>query len=144
MSDKRLFFKFNRAHHNLFKHVEKASLDTLGITPVQLGAIFFLLDNDGCQQKDLSAGLALNYPAITGLVARMIKAGLITKQACSQDGRASRIYLSEKARAIAPKAFPMVHKMNKTLTDGFTGEEINTIHRFLDTIISTIQKEDNS
>jgi DNA-binding MarR family transcriptional regulator len=144
MSDKRLFFKFNRAHHQLFNLVEKACLDTLGITPVQLGAIFFLLDNDGCQQKDLSAGLALNYPAITGLAARMIKAGLITKEACTQDGRAARIFLSEKARAIAPRAFPLTHQLNETLTDGFTAEEIDTIHRFLDTIINTIHKEENS
>jgi DNA-binding MarR family transcriptional regulator len=144
MSDKRLFFKFNRAHHQLFKHVEKACGDTLGITPVQLGAIFFLLDNDGCQQKDLSAGLALNYPAITGLVARMIKAGLITKEACSQDGRSSRIFLSEKARSIAPRAFPLVDQLNETLTGGFTAEEIHTIHRFLDTIINNVQRRENS
>jgi DNA-binding MarR family transcriptional regulator len=139
MSDQRLFFKFNRAHHQLFKHVEKACLDTLGITPVQLGAIFFLLDNDGCQQKDLSAGLALNYPAVTGLVARMIKAGLLTKESCTQDGRASRLFLSEKARAIAPKAFPLVDQLNNRLTEGFSPAEINTVHRFLDEIINKVQ-----
>ena len=144
MSDKRLFFKFNHAHHQLIKHVEKECLDTLGITPVQLGAIFFLLENDGCQQKDLSAGLALNYPAITGLVMRMIKAGLITKEACSKDGRASRIFLSEKARTIAPKAFPLVDQLNETLTGGFTPGEIETIHRFLDSIIHTIQRRRDS
>lgn len=139
MSDKRLFFKFNRAHHLLLKQVEKASLDTLGITPVQLGAIFFLLNHDGCQQKDLSAGLALNYPAVTGLVARMIKSGLLTKESCTQDGRASRLFLSEKARCIAPAAFPLNEQLNKRLTEGFSSEEIDTVHRFLDAIINKAQ-----
>ncbi|HHO75828.1 MAG TPA: MarR family transcriptional regulator [Deltaproteobacteria bacterium] len=139
MSDKRLLFKFTRAHHLLLKQVEKTSLEILGITPVQLGAIFFLLNHDGCQQKDLSAGLSLNYPAVTGLVARMIKSGLLTKESCSRDGRASRLYLSEKARAIAPESFPLVEELNKRLTEGFSSEEIDTVHRFLDAIIINAQ-----
>ncbi len=140
--DKRLFFKFNRSQHLLYTRLEQECQAALGITPVQLGAIFFLLENDGCLQKDLARGLHLNKPAVTGLAARMEKAGLVTREGCSRDARASRIFLTDAARGTASRAFPLLEKLNKALTDGFSEKEILVVHRFFDSIIAAFAKED--
>lgn len=140
MQDRRLFYKFNRAQHLLYHHVEKELLSALGITPIQLGAIFFLLSHDGCLQKDLASGLHLNKPAVTGLVSRMENAGLILKQGSSRDGRAVHIRLTGKAQKLASRAFPLLEKFNKEITKGFSEENVRVIHEFLDSIIQRLAK----
>jgi len=140
MEDKRLFYKLNRAQHLLYRHAEKELLKETGITPIQLGALFFLLEHDGCLQKELAKGLHLNKRAVTGLVARMEKAQLIRKGS-SRDGRASHIFLTARAIDLSQKAFPLLDRLNRTITEGFTADEINTVHRFIDNIMSLLAKE---
>lgn len=142
MTDKRLFFKYNRSQHLLYTRMEQGCMAELGITPIQLGAIFYLLKNDGCLQKDLARGLHLNKPAITGLMARMERAGLIERKGCSRDGRASRTFFTDKAKDLAAKAFPLLEKLNEAITQGFSEEEIEVIHRFFDSVIIQFSKED--
>jgi len=91
--------------------------------------------------KELSAGLGLNNSAITTLVIRMEEAGLLTRESCSIDGRSYRIYLTKKAKSIGQKAIPMTKELNKRMTQGFTGKEIDTVIRFLDSITSIARDE---
>jgi DNA-binding MarR family transcriptional regulator len=140
VQDKRLFYKLNRAQHLLYQHVEKGLLSEVGITPIQLGALFFLLEHDGCLQKDLAKGLHLNKPAITGLVARMEKAVLVRKGS-SRDGRAILLFLTSRAIDLSQKAFPLLDRLNRTITEKFTASEIDVVHRFLDNIMNLLAKE---
>lgn len=142
MEDRRLFYKFNRSQHLLYTKMEQECQAELGITPIQLGAIFFLLRNDGCLQKDLARGLHLNKPAVTGLAGRMEKAGLIARQPHSRDARASRVFLTARARSIGEKAFPLLERLNDVLTEGFSKKEVEVLHRFFDSIITRFTKED--
>ena len=123
------------------KRVNAELAYTLGIKTAQLGAVFFLIDHDGCMLKELSAGLGLNNSAITTLVIRMEEAGLLTRESCSIDGRSYRIYLTKKAKSIGQKAIPMTKELNKRMTQGFTGKEIDTVIRFLDSITSIARDE---
>jgi DNA-binding MarR family transcriptional regulator len=141
MADRRLYYKLNQAQHLLSKRVNAELAYTLGIKTAQLGAVFFLIDHDGCMLKELSAGLGLNNSAITTLVIRMEEAGLLTRESCSIDGRSYRIYLTKKAKSIGQKAIPMTKELNKRMTQGFTGKEIDTVIRFLDSITSIARDE---
>ncbi len=142
MDDKRLFFQLNRAQHLLYTYVEQESRKLLGITPVQLGAIFFLLKNDGCLQRELAQGLHLNKPAVTGLVGRMEKAGLITREDDARDARATRIVLTDNAREIAGKAFPLVERLNDFMSQGFSEEEMRVVRRFVNAITAALSGEE--
>jgi DNA-binding MarR family transcriptional regulator len=141
MADRRLYYKLNQAQHLLTKLVDAELASGLGIKTVQLGAVFFLLEHDGCMLKEISAGLGLNNSAITTLVARMEKGGLLTRESCSVDGRSYRIYLTEKAKTIGQKAIPVAKELNSMLAEGFSDEEIDTVIRFLDSIISMAKEE---
>jgi len=135
VKNKRLFYKFNIAQRILFKYVNREMINRLGIPVTHLAALFYLLQHDGCLQKDLTAVLFQNKSATTTLVDRMIKNGLIYKTDSEDDGRASHIYLTDKGRSIAKQAPPIVAEYNKKLLDQFTASEIEVIHKFLDTII---------
>jgi DNA-binding MarR family transcriptional regulator len=141
MADRRLYYKLNQSQHLLSKRVNAELADTLGIKTAQLGAVFFLIDHDGCMLKELSAGLGLNNSAITTLVIRMEEAGLLTRESCSVDGRSYRIYLTKKAKSIGQKAIPMTKELHKRMINGFTDKEIDTVIRFLDSITSIAKGE---
>jgi DNA-binding MarR family transcriptional regulator len=136
MADRRLYYKLNQAQHLLSKRVDAELAGALGIKTAQLGAVFFLLEHDGCMLKEISAGLGLNNSAITTLVVRMEKGGLLTRESCSVDGRSYRIHLTNKAKSIGQKAIPVAKELNSMLAQGFSDEEIDTVIRFLDSIIS--------
>ena len=135
MEDRRIFFLIHRAQRRLQKISNKLFIESLGVSSAQMAAIFFLLKNDGCLLKELSEGLDLNNSAITGLVNRMDKAGLIKKEKCAEDGRAFRIFLTNKSKDLAPKAFPLMQESNKIITKNFSEEEVNIVIRFLNEIV---------
>lgn len=143
MTDKRIYYKLNMARHLLSKRVDSILEKRLGIKSVQVGAIFFLLTNDGCMLGELSAGLNLNNSAITGLVSRMEKAGLLKKVPCSVDGRSFRLFLTKKAKQIGKKAFPLMTQFNQRLYSGFTETELEVVNRFLDSAIKLAKEKDD-
>lgn len=134
-ADKRLFYKLNVAQRLLLKYADKESRQKLDVSITQTGAIFYLMKNDGCLFKDLSKVLMQNKSAITTLVERMEKNGLIIKKKSETDGRASNIFLTDKGRNISQNALSLMAEFNHGILDKFSNEEIVIIHRFLDTII---------
>ncbi|GAB6096106.1 MarR family winged helix-turn-helix transcriptional regulator [Desulfatiferula olefinivorans] len=135
VGDKRIFFKLNLCQRLLMKHADREMIQALGVPIGQVGALFYLLGNDGCLLKDLSLELRQNKSAITTLSERMEKNGLIRKQMSESDGRAVHLYLTDAGRSAAEKALPLVKAFNRELTTHFNDREIDTIHRFFDTII---------
>lgn len=135
VNDKRLFYKLNTAQRILLKYVNREMTNKLGVPVIQIGALFYLVQHDGCHLKDLSTVLLQNNSATTTLVERMIKNDLIYKTHSENDGRAFHVFLTDKGRAIAKQAQPIVTEYNNELMDKFTASELEIIHRFLDTII---------
>ncbi len=136
IADKRLFYKLNISQRLLLKYVDREITNKLGIPVIQTAALFYLLKHDGCLFKDLSDVLFQNKSAITTLVERMEKNGLIVKKSSETDGRASHIFLTDKGRDINKQAQLIVAEYNSKLLNQFTVSEIEVIHRFLDTIIA--------
>ena len=134
-SDKRLFFKLNLAQRLLLKYFDREVIERTGIPITQIAALFFLSNNDGCLFKDLSDALFQNKSAITTLMERMEKNGLVRKKASATDGRAAHIFLTEKGKAVCGEAVPLVKENNEKLAAHFTDGEIETVHRFFDLII---------
>lgn len=133
--EKRLFTLINAAQHRMFKFAELESEKRIGLTVTQSAALMFIAKNEGCQQKALADATGLNQSAVTGLISRMKKNGLIERKACADDGRASNLYLSEKGRQKLPEIFPLVGELNERLTANFNADEIDTVARFLNNVI---------
>ncbi len=133
--DRRLFFKLNLAQRLLLKYFDREVCERAGVPIIQAAALFFLRSHDGCLFKDLSEALSQNRSAITTLVERMEKNGLVLRQASATDGRAVHLFLTDKGRQACDQALPLVKENNEKLSALFTGEEMETIHRFLDTVI---------
>ena len=135
--DKRLFYKLNMAQRLLLKYVDRELTKRLGVPSVQVAALFYLMKHDGCLLKELSGVLMQNKSAMTTLVERMERNGLVEKKPSETDGRAANIFLTGKGQSIAGEAKPLVAEYNRCLMKHFSDADIEVIHRFLDTIIET-------
>ncbi|MBU0991981.1 MAG: MarR family winged helix-turn-helix transcriptional regulator [Proteobacteria bacterium] len=131
----RLFYKFNISHRILFKWIDRETLKRYGVSSTQLAALFYLLNRDGCQLKELSEELFQNKSAITTLVERMEKNDLLRKKSSETDGRAFQLFITPKGKAIGNEALGLLSGFNAALTEGFSSKEVETINRFFDTII---------
>lgn len=130
-----------RSQHSLNKLGDRVFQQVLGVSAAHLAALFFLYRNNGCLLKDLSAGLDLNNSAVTGLVRRMEAAGLVVKEACTDDGRAFRVKITELGLKAVESADPVLLKVYDLLTADFSEDEMETVARFLATIVAVKEVE---
>lgn len=134
--DKRLFYLLNIARHRVYKNADQRSEEALGISVTQIGALLLVAGDEGCLLKDLARSLNLNNSALTGLAGRMEQKGLLERRPCEQDGRASRLYLTELGRSKIDSAKPLITELNERMTEGFTDDEVDVILRFLNRLVN--------
>ena len=132
--DTRLFYWLNVAQRRVLAAVDQGSLDDLGVTSAQLGVLYAVGRRGGVTLKEIGAVLALGAPGATGLVNRMEKQGLVTRQPDPHDGRAVRVVVTEKGRAIRERSLPLLTDMNTAITGELDPEDIAATLRVLKTL----------
>ncbi len=120
--------------------VDRALMQVSGISGPQAGALFYLEKHDGCQQKDMAKGLKLDTSAITGMVERLAKKGLIEKQRSEVDKRAFTLHLTQEGRAALGKVQPMLDQFNQHMLDKFGQEKLEHFCEVLTELMSLGQK----
>lgn len=131
MPGHRFYYLLNVAQHALRRSAERACQEHLGITAVQLGALFVVSQSPECTQRELARALALKESAITGLVKRMVDSGLLIRKVSERDARARVLSLSTRGRALTKRARPLMTEMNQRLGQGYTERELAVVARFL-------------
>lgn len=104
------------------------------VTPVQAGLLFILGKQDGVLMGEAGAALDLGPAGISGLVDRSVAARLVERRADREDGRAWRVWLTPKGRAVLAQAKTDAAAVNAALTEGFTAAEIDVVARWLTSI----------
>jgi DNA-binding MarR family transcriptional regulator len=127
----RLFWLLDRAAHAVRQRLEKRARAELGVSTVQVGALLFLVENDGCLHKHLAEALGIQPAAVSGLVERMHTAGLVQTRASQTDARAQHLHATATGKKLAAKAGPVIAEMQTALSTGFTAAELDVIARFL-------------
>ncbi len=137
--DQRLIFLLNVAQRRLQRWLAGRG----GVTVAQSGLLFVLGRRDGVLIGEAGAALDLGMPGISGLVDRMIEAGLIEKRADPNDGRAWRLWLTPSGRKALARAKAGLADLTARLTDGFTDAEIDIVARWLTGLRAKFPKGDD-
>lgn len=103
----------------------------LGITIGQSFVLFYLLQRDGSNVKDIAAAVQLDSPAVTGLVDRLIKQGLVNRQDDPEDRRSVQIYLTEHGRQVSQAAHKIAREFNLYLNETETTAAVTGLERLL-------------
>jgi DNA-binding MarR family transcriptional regulator len=132
--DRRLFFLLSAGARRVQRWVDGELAGMGGLTQAQSGLLFFLGKDGGALIGEAAEALDVAPSAMTGLVDRMERSGLIERRADPDDGRAQRLFLTDAGRAARTAALDGLKDLNATLTDGFSEAEVATIARWLSSL----------
>lgn len=88
-----LLIGFNCSNKAIVSQTSKQEL-----MPGQPKILEFLLEHNGCTQKEVGLGCVLDKSTVTSLLSRMEEQGLITKTFHEKDKRSFQILLTEKGK----------------------------------------------
>jgi len=128
----RFIFLISKVCQKLIINLQKSFSESgIEVTPIQGMLLFFLQKNDGSSLTQISQGLMLENPTVTGLIDRLEKLGYVKRSDHPDDRRVYLIYLTEKGNKVAKKALPIVKKLNEEIKKGYSKEEIENFKKVL-------------
>lgn len=129
--DRRLFFLLNIGQRRVQRWVDRQAETGTHASAAQAGALFYLAKHDGALVGEVGGALQLAPSAMTGLADRMAKAGLLTRHHDSDDGRATRLFMTDEGHAALKRSRAVLRELNEKLGDGFTEDELDVVARWL-------------
>jgi DNA-binding MarR family transcriptional regulator len=117
--------------HELAERIRPA-----GVAIGQWAVLLFLWARDGMTQAELSRVVAIEPPTVVRTIDRMVRDGLVTRAPDPDDGRLSRIYLTERARSLRDELVPLAAAVNGEILHGLTANEARTLRRLLTKLLT--------
>ncbi len=127
----RLVFLLNRAHRRLQRWTETRSGAWEGISSAQVALLFLLASRNQATIGEIAQALQVAPAAITNLSKRMEAGGLIERIADTNDGRMTRLQLTQSGERASARSSEVLKELNKRLSEGFSGDELATVARWL-------------
>ncbi|WP_421857548.1 MarR family winged helix-turn-helix transcriptional regulator [Oricola sp.] len=123
----------------LFASGLQERISELGLAPAQFMALLELWDEDGLTQKDLVQRLDVEQATMANTLSRMQRDGLIVRRAHSEDRRAQRIFLTDKARAVRDDATQAARQQNERALQAFSEAERGQFLAFMQRAIRSMR-----
>ena len=131
-TEDRFIFLISKVCQKLIINLQKAFSESgVEVTPIQVMLLFFLQKNDGSSLTQISQGLMLENPTVTGLIDRLEKSGYVKRSDHPNDRRVYLVHLTEKGNKVAKKALPIVKKLNEQIKEGYSKDEIEDFKKVL-------------
>jgi DNA-binding MarR family transcriptional regulator len=105
----------------------------------QWAVLMFLWERDGRSQAELSRVVAIEPPTMVRTIDRMVRDGLVRRVPDPDDGRISRISLTERGRALRDKLVPRAVAVNQANLDRLSPAEGRTLRQLLSKLASDEQ-----
>lgn len=128
--NRRLMFLLSAANRRVQRWIEAEMPG--GLTSAQSGVLFVLgHKGDGAAIGEVAEALNTAPSAMSGLIDRMERAGLVERRADPADGRGQRIHMTPAGREAREAAKAGLAQINAKITEGFSEAEIDTVARWL-------------
>lgn len=133
---------FSQIHKAIYRLV-KADADRIGITVVQLKAIYMLSYNPNISLGDLAEKLRLTNSTVSGVIDRLVQNGLVERIVPPENRRMVSIHLTEKGKNMLDNHFLSESILIKKLNDvmNLPAENIEELLRLHKLILSTLTIE---
>jgi len=128
----RFIFLISKVCQKLIINLQKAFSESgVEVTPIQVMLLFFLQKNNGSSLTQISQGLMLENPTVTGLIDRLEKLGYVKRSDHPNDRRVYLVHLTEKGKKVANKALPIIKKLNEEIKKGYSKGEMEGFQKVL-------------
>jgi DNA-binding MarR family transcriptional regulator len=109
----------------------EAGLNKLGVHVGQEMILFQLWIEEGLPQSRLVTCMDVEPPTVTKMLRRMESAGLIERRQDPEDARVSRVYLTERGRALEQSVLDVWEELEAQTLSGLSLTEQTLLHRLL-------------
>ena len=116
-----------KAHH----HYVDLALRELGLYAGQEMVLFSLFRQEGQTQIQLSHDVVCEPPTINTMLQRMERTGLVERRCDPEDARLSRVYLTQRGRALEQPLRTLWSRCEEHLVADMTTEERLLVRRLL-------------
>lgn len=105
--------------------------------------IGYLADHDGADvfQKDIEKEFGITRSTASKVIDLMEQKGLVERKTVPYDARLRKLVLTEKSRQLVALINADKENLEKTLTKGFTQEEISTLTEYVQRMKNNLMEE---
>ena len=109
-------------HRHARSYFEK-ELAPFGLGSGALPVLMALLRKDGLNQQELSEKLHVDKATTTRAISKLVKMDYVQREKDQDDNRAYRLFVTQKAREIAPEIRKILHSWTAILAEDLTEKE---------------------
>ena len=128
----RIWFRLMRLHTRGLNAISDR-LRTIGLFAPQCDVLTTLTEQEGITQQLLAERLYVTKGNISGLIDRLVRAGLVERRPSRDDKRSHAIYLTEEGKRLAIRGIELQKEVVRQ-TFGHIDED--TLRAFEDTLVS--------
>jgi DNA-binding MarR family transcriptional regulator len=127
-----------------FARLSEARLKPLGFGVGQVPVLVALQEGRADTQRDLARFAKIEQPSMAQMLGRMERDGLIRRTPDANDGRSSRIALTQIAQTRLPDACVTLLEGNREALSGFTDAEAEQLVALLTRLIANLDRMGNA
>ncbi|MEA4956495.1 Multidrug resistance operon repressor [bioreactor metagenome] len=132
-----LFYQFMKISHKLRKMIQN-KLKCFDISFEQWHMLYFIYQNEGCNQKMLSKASKRDTGAITRSLNTLENKNLIERKSSFQDKREFLIYLTDKSLNLFKETSKLMLQNSQEIKNIFTKNELEMLFYLLDKLDSNL------
>lgn len=106
------------------------------VRPAYGSILLSLYEEDGLRMGELARRAQLSKQALTTLVPRLERDGLVERRADPADGRAALVFLTKRARAFAPVAAAVLAQLDDEVARVVDARDVRTTTRALRAVMN--------
>jgi DNA-binding MarR family transcriptional regulator len=126
----RTFVLMARIYNRIIRRLGQL-LDRHSLSPAQFEVLAVLRFGEGMTQQELASHLLVTKGNICGLIDRMEASGWVERRPDPEDRRVNRLYMTEPGKHLLAEAIPPHHALLRSLMNGLTGPELQSLHQLL-------------
>jgi DNA-binding MarR family transcriptional regulator len=126
----RVWFRFIRLSQTLGGLVANRLKQT-GLSVPQFDVLSTLTEREGCSQRELAERLYVTKGNVSGLVDRLVDAGLVERRAIPGDRRSHSLYLTPAGRKLAHQGMEIHERVIGETLGGLKTEDLHQLDRIL-------------
>ncbi|MEM9555700.1 MAG: MarR family transcriptional regulator [Acidobacteriota bacterium] len=131
----RFFLLINRAQRAIKTRAERETLDAIGLTTLELVALWALSAEPRLGIQALAKALHVDHAVISRLSKQLVRKGMTRRVSDPDDGRKTLLEITDLGATKADEGHRILHLANERIARGFTDDELAIVARFLEQLI---------
>lgn len=135
----RLYHRLQVAAHAVRKAADRVVSEAAEVTTAQAAVLTIVAASQSVTQRDVATALRLNDSAVTAMVSRLVKLGLLDRMRSSADTRAWHLRLTSTGQAALRLARESFASINARVERELSQQELKQLVELLDRLTTAFK-----